>query len=215
MADELVYNACLEVRPSGACVAQLIDLPACFAFASDARQALADLEASIPAYFEWLSRHDEYTPVMHGPFRAVAAETVTVEAETLQAFFASDAQPLTVDDLDWFATLLDWSYADYQEIFASRANDPAAQQAALTLSQRQSFLLSRLSPSVTEDVLTRQYQPDLIASIRRDTLARLRGASEDERTRVIELPGERWSLRKVLRRSIMLVRAGAQSLGAS
>src|SRR5258708_2497236 len=108
MAEELVYDACLEVRSDGACLAQLCDMPACFARGADETEALRILEACIPAYFAWLARHDEYTPVMRGPFRVAVAEALRAADPPTGAFLQSDAQPVSGEDRDWYLALLDW-----------------------------------------------------------------------------------------------------------
>lgn len=209
MAAQIEYDACLEVYPNGECVAQLSDLPACFARAADEVQALATLESSIPAYFEWLARHDEYMPVMHGPFRAVVAEALPAPG----AFFRSDALPLAADDLDWYTTLLDWSYQDFAARLA--AADNGSDSRVLRLCETQVWLLSRLEQVTSSSAITlpQVSQGDLLALVHRAALGRVRAANGEERGRVSDLEGERWSLRKVLRRSILLVREGTLRVG--
>src|SRR5258707_7258078 len=102
MAEEHAYDACLEVRPDGACLAQLCDMPACFARGVDEAETQRLLEARIPAYFAWLARHDEYTPILRGPFRVAVAEALRVADPSTGAFLQSDAQPGSSEDPDWY-----------------------------------------------------------------------------------------------------------------
>ena len=217
MAEEHVYDACLELHSDGVCLAQLCDMPACFARGADETEALRILESRIPAYFAWLSHHDEYTPVMRGPFRVVSAESVTLTDLAIGAFFQSDAQPLTAEDLDWYAALLDWSYADLlnaldafpREAWETPLPDGSSPlDLAMRATNGQFWLCSRLKPELVVQVALsvgvppRRHVQDIHAS----TLKQVRAATDAEGQQVRETDGERWSLRKVLRRSILLVR---------
>jgi predicted RNase H-like HicB family nuclease len=226
MSEDMVYDACLEVRPNGSCVAQLIEMPACFAHAEDEARALAALEASIPAYFEWLALHDDYAPVVQGPFRVVAAETVTVADPTIGAFFPSDAEPLSAEDLDWYAALLDWSYADLLDALDAFPREAwetplpggsSPLDLAMHATNGQFWLTSRLKPELVIQVALSVGVPPgrHVQDVRASTLKQVRTATEAERAQIRETDAERWSLRKVLRRSIRLVREDAQSLGGS
>jgi hypothetical protein len=185
--------------------------------ATNPTQALAALETSIPAYFEWLAHHDEYTPIMHGPFRVVAAETVPTTAGSSGAFFQSDAPALGADDLDWYATLLDWSFQDYEAALTARtfAVDSAAMQAARRVSETAAWLLTRYvaMPLGAAPPLPRLLAAQLVGHVHGLALERVRSATSDDRARIQDVEGERWSLRKVLRRSIFLVREATADLG--
>src|SRR5579862_8362777 len=98
MAEMTTYDAALEVLADGACLAQILDLPGCFAVAGDVSDALTTLATAIPAYYAWLRSHDEYTPLVTGPFAVLAGErqasaAATARACDARAFFASDALP--------------------------------------------------------------------------------------------------------------------------
>jgi hypothetical protein len=224
MAEEHVYDAFLEISPDGACLAQLRDMPACFARGANESVALRLLESCLPAYFAWLSRHDEYTPVMRGPFRVVAAETQRVADPTTGAFFQSDAEPLSTEDLDWYAALLDWSYADLLaalDAFPREAWETPLPSGASPLdlarhvTNGQFWLCSRLTPepaiqgALSVGVPPRRHVQDMQTS----TLTQVHAATEAERRQIRETDGERWSLRKVLRRSILLVRDATPEAG--
>jgi predicted RNase H-like HicB family nuclease len=226
MAEELVYDACLEVRPDGACLAQLCDMPACFACGADEAEALRILEARIPAYFAWLARHDEYTPVMRGPFRVTVAEALRVADPTTGAFFQSDAQPVSSEDRDWYLALLDWSYGDLQDalgaipLVAWDVRLPAGRSPltlAMEVTNGQHWLLSRVLPGPELELeleLTVGVPPArIIQDVRDWALSQVRACTADACRRVADRDGGRWSLRKVLRRSILLVREATPAAG--
>src|SRR6185312_13331924 len=111
----VTYDAYVEVLASGACRAQLLDLPGCFAIANEVTTAVAALEDSIPAYYEWLRSHDEDTPIVVGPFHVEVKDTQRVSGQyphQADAFFAPDTEPVSGEDLEWLLTLLEWSLDD-------------------------------------------------------------------------------------------------------
>lgn len=219
MGEETVYDGYLEVREDGSCLAQLLDLPGCYGRGRNDTEAVAVVTACIPQYYAWLRRHDEYTPDVPGPFRVTVRETVRV-GPAAGGFFAADAELVGTDDLDWYASLLDWAYADFGEL--ARGLPPAAlaavgQTVVWPLLQQQVRLISRLEERpVVADVGALPGGPlDQLHQVARACIARLRNASEDERTRTLVHEGERWSLRKVLRRSVLLVREATDMLAAT
>lgn len=207
-----VYDGALEVRPDGSCLAQIADLPGCFGRGAGQEAALAALVASIPGYYAWLSAHDDYTPVMHGPYTVTAREVARVGDERIGAFFATDAEPVSNEDLDWYLALLDWSYGDLAAL-AGVVGQVAARLLDV-VAQEQLWLTTRLDarpvvPPVTQLPGT---PADHLRQVWQASLARLRAATEEERERVWEHEGERWSLRKVLRRSVLLARERTEAL---
>ncbi|HST88378.1 MAG TPA: hypothetical protein VLJ14_08375 [Ktedonobacterales bacterium] len=207
MGDGAVYDGSLEVRPDGSCLAQIADLPGCFGRGMGQEAALAALVAAIPGYYAWLSAHDEYTPVMHGPYAVTPREIVRLSADHIGAFFASDAEPTSNEDLDWYLALLDWSYSD----LAAR---PEAGALLDAVAQAQLWLTARMDarPLVPPIAQLPGTPADHLRQIWQASLARLRAATDEERARVWEHEGERWSLRKVLRRSVLLAREQAEAL---
>jgi len=226
MSDEMVYEACVEVRPDGTALAQICDMPAAFARGANETDAIAALEESLPAYFQWLSRHDEYTPVMHGPSRVVLAEALRLTDPTAGAFFQSDAQPMSAEDLDWYTALLEWSYAD---LTAALGRLPASawdaqvgagqspRAGAMAVAGGQFWLLSRLGMVTAADTPPdpAAAPADVVARAGAIALGRLRAAPKEMFELVTDRDGERWSLRKLLRRSILLVRASTADLSGS
>jgi predicted RNase H-like HicB family nuclease len=211
MQQPATYEAYVEIATDGSALAQLLDLPGCFGRGATEQEALARLIAAIPGYFAWLQRHDDYTPVVSGPAEVTVRERVAVPPG---AFFAPDAEPLDAGDLDVSTALLEWAHADLQAAVraAAAAGVPPSVEASARLDELlriQRWLLSRLEeqpmpaqpPNIAAATLSARLE-----AIARETVTRLRNASDEERARVLEREGERWSLAKVLRRSIVLVR---------
>ncbi|MGH2484578.1 MAG: hypothetical protein ACRDHE_01070, partial [Ktedonobacterales bacterium] len=95
MDQDTVYDGYVEQNAAGAFLAFLADLPGCAARANSEPAALAALTAAIPGYFDWLRAHDEYTPVVHGPFRVVPVSSIVLPAGHQGGFYHFDAQPVT------------------------------------------------------------------------------------------------------------------------
>jgi hypothetical protein len=216
--EEIVYDAYLEVYDDGSCLAQLLDLIGCYARDRSEAAALAALTERIPAYYAWLSRHDEYTPVVYGPFRVAPVVRMRVSGHT-GAFFSPAAEPVSDEDLDWALALLDWAYADVNtaiETTRARSGGGGVQALALadTTAQTQLWLLSRLEPRpATVRIGQLAGTPlDRLHQVGQASLARLRSASEEERQQLLNHEGEWWTLRKVLWRSILAVREATDAL---
>lgn len=211
MSEHSVYDASLEVAPGGACLAHVLDLPGCFARGADEAEALARLSARLPDYYAWLSRHDEYTPVVSGPFVVNAREWVAVpagDACVSRAFFPPDAEPVTDEDLDWLLALLGWAYAD----LLARAPDlPDARALAGHVAQVQDELLAHLGdhPEGMAHSVPHSAALDAQSALEHTwqaAAARLRATSDDERIHVVEREGQPWTMRRVLRASILHAR---------
>lgn len=223
MSDPMIYEACVEVRPDGTALAQLRDMPAAFALGNDEPDALAALEESLPRYFAWLSHHDEYTPIIQGSARVVVVEALRLVDPTTGAFFQSDADPLTAEDVDWYAALLDWSYGDVADTLSRIplavwetpiVNGQSPRALAVTTAGQQLWLLSRLGMITAADAppSPADAPADTIRRARGTALARVRAVPKEQYDQIADRDGERWSLRKLLRRSILLVRSVSADL---
>src|SRR6185312_1735211 len=189
-AGQITYEANIESLPNGTVCAEIAELPGCYVMATDAAAATYALDARIPAYFEWLRSHDEYTPIVRGPFRSVAKETRRGEGQAFGvAFFATDAEPVSTEDLDFLTALLEWSLDDALRL--AEQIDPAALDIPTrfgasprwlleTLVLAQAKLLDRLNVNPDPDAIRLSDTP-LLAQLRdaRDlSLRRLRTVSE-------------------------------------
>ena len=227
-SEPTTYDAYLEVRDDGSCLAQLLDLPGCYSLAASQDAALSALAGAIPPYYDWLRRHDDYTPEVHGPFAVVPREVLRVSSVGRapgSAFFSPSATPVTVEDLDWFIALLDWAYADFFTLvsaqLAGTKNAPhpggpgsTPAQVAEEVAQQQLWLLSRIEPQPRVPQLAQLpgTSLDKLRQVWQASLHRLRNTQDAERERILEHGGERWSLRMVLGCSVLLVRMHTDTL---
>lgn len=212
MQQPATYDAYVEIAPDGSALAQLLDLSGCFGRGRTELEALANLTAAIPGYYAWLQRHDDYTPVVAGPHVVAVRERV---ATPPGAFFAPDAAAVEPSDLEIDTALLEWAYADLVALASAvPAPDGALAPVLDPLLHGQLWLISRFDASPNPAPL--EALPggprERLRTIAQASVARLRAATEDERARILEHEGERWSLRKVLRRSIVLVRMHGDAL---
>lgn len=221
-----VYDACIEVLDSGVCRAHLIEMPGCYALGQDIPSTLAALEASIPAYYAWLRTHDEYTPIVTGPFHVRAKDTRHVTGRypyVKEAFFPADTKPVSDEDLDWLLALLEWSLDDLlhmgESLTPSERDMPTKaglppnvllRQAAEIQARYLTMLNAQPDPTTVK-------LPDIpsieqLREVKEVSLRRLRNVSENDQQRIIEVMGERWSLRKILRCGILSARMHADLL---
>jgi hypothetical protein len=168
-------------------------------------------------YYDWLRRHDEYTPEVHGPFRVHARERVHVSSGG--AFFSVAAEPVSDEDLDWTLALLDWAYEDLYGVVCTAftvggQTAEGAQHSADTTAQTQLWLLSRLEVYPTPPDLSQRpgSSVDRLHHVWQTSRWRLRNASDEQRVRQLDHDGERWSMRKVLWRSVLVAREATDAL---
>lgn len=223
-AGPITYEANIELLPNGSVCAEIVEMPGCYAMANDAATATEALAANIPAYYEWLRRHDEYTPIVRGPFQSVAKETQPGEGKDFGvAFFASDAEPVSTEDLDWLTALLEWSLDDVlhlAEQIAPGARDiptrygPSPNWLLEQLVLAQARLLAMLNVNPDPDAVGLSDAPliEQLREVHDVSLRRLRNVSAADRGRIFEVQGNRWSLRKILRCGILAARMIAEPL---
>ncbi|HEV2235104.1 MAG TPA: type II toxin-antitoxin system HicB family antitoxin [Ktedonobacterales bacterium] len=217
MDGATTYDAYLEGAANGSWRARLLDLAGCWGDGATEQQALAAVSAAIPAYFAWLRAHDEYTPVVGGPFEVRPRESQPARAEQSQdigAFFAPDAFPATDDELEWELALLGWAYDDLLAVAPRVRGEAAAERALDDALRTQAWLLAACDPALAAglDAGGSGDQVAAIATVARTVLQRLRAATPAQRVTVHASGGEQWSLRKTLRRSIELVRETTQTI---
>jgi predicted RNase H-like HicB family nuclease len=215
MSGEMVYDAYVEAPPDGTVLAQILDLPGCYGEGPSEEQAVRALLAAIPSYHAWLARHDDDTPVVQGPFQVVVKER-----QAAGALFVPDTALVTLDDLEWELALLDWAFADLAAVVAA-IPPPVPAQIALGGRPAHEALGHALDRSLAilacldgqELAAGAAPAPDVASLVQRAqdaweaTITRLRAMTDEQRTRIFDCDGERWTVRKLLRRGILLVRA--------
>lgn len=217
MDAPIIYDAYLEVEQSGRWVARILDLTGCLASSASEAEALAALTAAIPGYFAWLKRHDDYTPDVRGPWQVVPRETFRTSMigdHEVHAFFAPDDQPDDDEDLDWSLSLLTWAMEDLDALLRGRPQDALAHRPAAGgwsvyeivthLLRAQLWLVTRMDdPPMPPPLELGPADPVAqVLSVTSACVARLRGASAEQRTTLHLLQGEQWSLRKIVRRAV-------------
>jgi hypothetical protein len=226
----VTYDAYVEKLASGACRAQLLDLPGCFAIADDVTAAVSALEGSIPAYYDWLRSHDEYTPIVAGPFRVQVKEVQEVPGQyphAADAFFGPDNDPVSNEDLDWLLALLEWSLDDLLQL--GERIPPTQRDMPTHTGPPPNILLGQATEVQASYLAMLNAQPDPYAAItlpdgtpleqlrevKEVSLRRLRNVPKNDRGRITEVLGARWSLRKILRCGILSARMYAEPLAAA
>lgn len=216
-SEDATYDAYLLHYPDGTWLAQLTDLPGAYATGASQPEALERLAGAVPAYFAWLSQHDEYTPITHSVAHVVAcevAEVATGPAQGLGAFFSGDAQPVTDEDLDWWLAALDWAYGDL-EAQAKRARASSQRDALLTaVALAQLRVVGLATGGQARANVASGDSLALVEMARGAAHAAFRATSAELRAAVREEAGQRWSVRRGLRESALLARRAADDLAA-
>ncbi len=213
--EDATYDAYLLRYPDGSWLAQLTDLPGAYATGVTQEDAVTRLTAAIPTYYGWLSQHDEYTPTTHSVAHVVpreVAEVASGPAQGLGAFFSGDAQPVTDEDLDWWLAALDWAYGDLTAQAQRAPVSPrrAALLSAVAVAQLRVVALATGSP--TRANVSAADPLALVELARKAAASAFRGASAEQREAVREEGGQRWSVRRGLRESALLVRRATDDL---
>lgn len=218
--EDATYDAYLLRYPDGSWLGQLADLPGAYATGATQDEAMARLTAAIPGYFAWLSQHDEYTPTTHSVAHVVVRESVEAPPDPtpgLGAFFADDAQPVSDEDLDWWLAALGWAYEDLQ---AQAQRTPAATRrdallAAVAQAQATFVALATAGAQVEQIPQAPAGDPlGRLAAARDAAVNALRATNAEQRATVREVSGQRWSVRRGLRESVLLVRRATDDLAA-
>jgi predicted RNase H-like HicB family nuclease len=214
--EDATYDAYLLRYRDGSWLAQLADLPGAYATGASQEQATARLTAAIPAYYAWLSQHDEYTPTTHTTPHVTTREFAQVgegPGHGLGAFFAGDAQPVSDEDLDWWLAALGWAYDDLVAQ-AQRTPGEAKYVALGAVARLQLDLVSYATGAPAPAPASEPGLQALVPTARTAALAAFRATSAEQRAAVCEVDGQRWSVRRGLRESVLLVRRATAELAA-
>lgn len=212
MSTQLHYA--LEVGPQDQAIGWVLELPGCHVLTS-LDQAQTKVLAATREYWDWLTRHGEAIP--EGILELACVEVVRSREDKRQgrtsAFFQADAEPVSPETLDRCLRLLDWSRQDLWQLL-----EPLPPQALAwgypgggdwtikTILQHiagaERWYLTKLWPRLPELPRSRTPQ-ERLERVRALALGLLTAAPPAQRSIVVRVPdGERWSLRKVLRRML-------------
>jgi hypothetical protein len=186
------------------------DLAGCYARAATEQEALNGLVVAIPAFYNWLSQHDDYTPRLSGPARLQVIHHVHLAPNNMTAWLPDDGEPVNDEDLDWFLAVIRWAYDDLLAAARQRANSPAFEallnQAVMAQSAFIAFGTGTPSPVFTGSPLER------VIAARDAALRAFRATSRSQRAGIYENNGQRWSLRSGLRSSVLIARRAHEEL---
>jgi hypothetical protein len=213
----MTYDAYLELFPDGTVLAQVLELPGCLARGADEVTALNNMRVAVPDYFRWLSMQDADTPTVSGEVELTVHERVEVTMQGLhevRAFFGPDAEPLGDEDLGWLLALMSYAHIDLMRFVGNLAPDVLAWQPnpetwsiAQTvdhLAQIEIWLATRLDDRPQVPVVTELPGASVprYDKIHEQAMVRYSGTTPEQRALIRDHTGERWSLRKQMRRSI-------------
>ena len=207
------YAICLE-EIEGRWIAHAPSLPGCFASAGERRAVEVSVPQAIRDYFAWRRAHGDDSAPSEPAIEIEIEEIVREWAHPAEpdylvnAFFASDAPPLTSEDIAQALRLLEWSRADLWASIDRLSSDVLKQPVEGEwsiggilnhMSRAEWWYLDRLELAPPSDKEPGEWRGRLeMARARlREVLPRLEGVAR------IELRiGEVWSPRKMLRRAI-------------
>lgn len=217
--DNATYDAYLLRYPDGSWLAQLTDLPGAYARGATQGDAMARLTAAIPAYYAWLTQHDEYTPILRGSPTVTsreAAEAPVSADKLLSVFFSGDAEPVTDEDLDWWLAALDWTYGDMEALALRTPRSPRTPQHMLlgAIALTQLRVVSHATGAQVDPASAGSDPLMLLDFARKRAAAEFRRTKADQRAAVREVDGQRWSVRRGLRESALVARQGLDDLAA-
>jgi predicted RNase H-like HicB family nuclease len=215
--EDATYDAYLLHYRDGTWLAQLADLPGAYALGDSQEQATARLTAAIPAYYAWLSQHDDYTPTTHSVPHVTVREVAEASAGSgygQGAFLSGDAAPVTEEDLDWWLAALGWAYDDLVE---QAQRMPYESKYALlgAVARMQMDIVGQTAGGVVGQIVAPGTPPDPLTTLQlgcQTALAVFRRTNAEQRAAVREMDGQRWSVRRGLRESVLLVRRATEML---
>ena len=206
------YRVCLEVGEDGTCMAHVPELPGCFAVGSTREETLERLRGAITECLTWLAEHREAP--------APSAESEQVEIEVVEevstadsyprkpsepvALFAADQEPISHHDLQTAVRLMEHARRDLLEFLQGVPDDllrwrtgPDEWSIAETLLHMANVEASYLARLEEE---SQQSPFPQLTAVRSWAYHRLSRLTEAELSRLTTHRGEKWSVRKVVRR---------------
>jgi predicted RNase H-like HicB family nuclease len=205
-----LFKAWLLRNTTGAWMAIATELVGCYALGNSESEALSHLTTAIPAFYAWLSQHDEYTPTISGPVRVEAAGTLDLAPGIGSVFLADDIESVNDEDLDWLLAVLGWAYDDLLRSARQRPETSAREALLAHVAMRQAEFLSY---ALGIQALTFSGAGlDRVAAARDAALWKFRATSQTQREGIREAAGQRWSLRTGLRASVLLARRANEEL---
>ena len=195
-------------------VAWVLELPGCFSSATTQEEATAQVPTRIGEYFDWLKRNGQASPPAKEPIEMEAPEVFrsfpSQNDYTVNVFFEDDRKPLDYQEVEYHLWLLDCTRRDLpavvRQLPRETLNRPVAEEVQGSIegilshvAGAENWYLDRLSLALPDEEMPEGPLARL-ERIRAYTRTRLPELVDDGR--VVELVGEQWSVRKVLRRAL-------------
>jgi predicted RNase H-like HicB family nuclease len=203
-----VFKAWLLRNSSNAWMAISAELVGCYALGGTESEALANLATAIPAFYAWLSRHDDYTPTLSGAIRVEPVGVLDMAPGLGTIFLADDNEPVNDEDLDWLLAVLGWAYDDLLSEARRYPNSPQREALLMHTARRQAefitYALGVAAPDFPGDGLAG------VTAARQTALHMFRNSSPVQRAAILQTGGQCWSLRSGIRASILLTRRAAE-----
>lgn len=202
------FHVYIEEDASGWARAHIPALPGCTAVGSDRDAAVGALPEAVSRYREWLGQHGLAPALSIGgePDQFVVQEVVggywSIRSGETGGNFRHDMETLPADELKTYIRLLELARADLvalvaplpEEVWDFRHEETTLQGVVTEARERERWLLSRLEdPSNPVTHLQSAHQL---------AVGGLKGLTAALRARAVNLEGEVWTARKVLRQLI-------------
>jgi len=205
-------------------VAWVFELPGCYSKACNRDEAINNTPLRITQYFEWLSSYGCEVPHPPEKIEVDVSESwvsfISEEDYIVNAFFEDDRRALSSDDVDYVLKLLEFTRKDLlqvvQQISPDRLDKPIEGEVQSNIrgilkhiATAERWYFDRLNMAferkeMPDDVM------DMLENMRaytRHKLPQLVGY-----TQITERIGERWSARKLVRRTLWHERAHTQQI---
>jgi len=210
------YRVAVEDIEPGHYVCWVLDLPGCFSSAQTQEDAVAKAPSRIGAYYRWSRERDPSLPRMNGPFEVDLVEAFEAHPcvedpdYLINAFFQHDRRPLSYWEVAVGLRLLRWTRDDLLALVGpltqEELNEPIQGEDRRSIAGvlehvvgAENWYLSQLDLAAERSTLPDGVLGKLVA-VRANTnrqLVTLIGEG-----RITESCGERWSARKILRRTL-------------
>ncbi len=220
----MLYGLGIEDIEANHWVAWVLDLPGCYSAARSYEDALADAPARIAEYFRWLSSHGSGSPLAREAIEVNVRETFRAypseDDYLVNAFFSDDRRPLSQAEVHNGLRLLEYTRRDLRRVIRPLSS----QELHRTISGEvqgsiegilrhvawaEWWYLDRLNLAFPREAMAGEIL-SLLERVRAHT--RLQWPQLADSSLITERMGERWSPRKVVRRTLWHERAHTQQI---
>ena len=205
-------------------VAWVFDLPGCFSKARNREDAIANAPLRIAQYFEWLSNHNYSAPRPPEPIEVEVSESfnsfISEGDYIVNAFFEDDLRLLSSEEVEHALWLLECTRSDLLQIIQQISSDqldrsiPGEVQGSIRgilghIARAEWWYFDRLDLA-----FKREEMPEDVMKMIEKVRAHARHCLPQlvSNSTITERIGERWSARKIVRRTLWHERAHTQQI---